>query len=241
VIAYNDCTDGSEEIILDFCKKNPGFIPARFDDFNKFPNEKWGSRITRLYNFALSFIPKNEWLVKIDADHVYAADKLKKSFSLPQFEDDIVVLPKIQLHWDGKELSFLKNRPFSFSRDHYLIFNDESLHFFTMLRNVERIDRDTRRCITAEFTNWHFPVKFTRTQQTERACSRYSYSLVLFDEFMETFDGRPFDFKPNWLRKITWLRWRIKRKKKIIAESMDMKMLDKDFIMSYVRQFVFGD
>ena len=42
VIAYNDCTDDSEQIILDFCKKNPGFIPAKYDEFNKFPDETRG-------------------------------------------------------------------------------------------------------------------------------------------------------------------------------------------------------
>ena len=30
VIAYNDCTDGSDLVILDFCKQNPGFIPFHY-------------------------------------------------------------------------------------------------------------------------------------------------------------------------------------------------------------------
>ncbi|EAH8789004.1 acylneuraminate cytidylyltransferase, partial [Campylobacter jejuni] len=29
VIGYNDCTDGSEEIILEFCKQYPSFIPVK--------------------------------------------------------------------------------------------------------------------------------------------------------------------------------------------------------------------
>lgn len=30
VIGYNDCTDGSEEIILEFCKQYPSFIPVKY-------------------------------------------------------------------------------------------------------------------------------------------------------------------------------------------------------------------
>lgn len=29
VIGYNDCDDGTEEYILEFCKQNPGFIPKK--------------------------------------------------------------------------------------------------------------------------------------------------------------------------------------------------------------------
>ncbi|WP_337199440.1 hypothetical protein [Campylobacter molothri] len=30
IIAYNDCDDGSEEFILEFCKKYPTFIPKKY-------------------------------------------------------------------------------------------------------------------------------------------------------------------------------------------------------------------
>lgn len=30
VIGYNDCDDGSEEIILEFCKSYPSFIPVKY-------------------------------------------------------------------------------------------------------------------------------------------------------------------------------------------------------------------
>ncbi|MBZ7987433.1 hypothetical protein AVCANL279_05465 [Campylobacter canadensis] len=30
VIAYNDCTDNSEQIILEFCKQHKSFIPAKY-------------------------------------------------------------------------------------------------------------------------------------------------------------------------------------------------------------------
>ncbi len=72
VIGYKDCTDSSEEIILEFCKKYPNFIPAKYphqvflenppNECNKFHNH---------YNFVLSFIPENEWFIKIDVDHIY--------------------------------------------------------------------------------------------------------------------------------------------------------------------------
>lgn len=31
VIGYNDCTDGSEDVILKFCEMNPGFIPVKYE------------------------------------------------------------------------------------------------------------------------------------------------------------------------------------------------------------------
>lgn len=30
IIGYNDCNDGSEEIILEFCKQYPSFIPVKY-------------------------------------------------------------------------------------------------------------------------------------------------------------------------------------------------------------------
>lgn len=39
VIGYNDCTDGSEEIILEFCKQYPSFIPIKYPYEFKFKTQ----------------------------------------------------------------------------------------------------------------------------------------------------------------------------------------------------------
>ncbi|BEG56914.1 hypothetical protein NHP21005_06020 [Helicobacter sp. NHP21005] len=81
VIGYNDCDDGSAEYILEFCQKFPTFIPVAYpyeivtQDPQDFHNQFY-----HYCNYVLSFIPKNEWLVKIDADHVHDAKKLYRSF-----------------------------------------------------------------------------------------------------------------------------------------------------------------
>lgn len=38
IIGYNDCSDGSEEFILEFCKKNKGFIPCKYP-YTIYPSE----------------------------------------------------------------------------------------------------------------------------------------------------------------------------------------------------------
>lgn len=124
VIAYNDCVDNSEKIILDFCRKNKGFIPAKYpyniycpkinnsigSFFKLYSDEELKSkykieynlppknnRLSTYYNFALSFIPKNEWFVKIDCDHIYDAIKLKQAFSLIRDDYDAVNIPRVNV------------------------------------------------------------------------------------------------------------------------------------------------
>lgn len=89
VIGYNDCTDGTEEFILEFCKKNKGFIPCKYP-YSVYPpsHEAYKvegeeeKKLAAYYNYVLSKIPKNEWIMKVDCDHIYDAEKLKKVFSL---------------------------------------------------------------------------------------------------------------------------------------------------------------
>lgn len=104
VIGYNDCTDGSEEVILEFCSKNKGFIPVKYEhhifDFQDERNGKKGNeenKFATYCNYLLSFIPKGEWIIKIDCDHVYDTEKLKKIFKIPKSKNDCIILPKINI------------------------------------------------------------------------------------------------------------------------------------------------
>ncbi len=81
VIGFNDCDDGSKEVILEFCKKFPSFIPISYpyEVILKDCPSLW-HQLYHYYNYTLSFIPKNEWVVKIDCDHIYDAKNFIKVF-----------------------------------------------------------------------------------------------------------------------------------------------------------------
>lgn len=130
VIAYNDCTDGSEKIIDQFCRDNPGFIPFHYP----FHVEPAGSKryemgnleeqntLAAYYNAALRLIPKNEWIIKIDVDQIYFPEILEHSFFLPKSPKDIVSYSRLNLVRDKKNRLHVEKyiRP----GDHWLIFND---------------------------------------------------------------------------------------------------------------------
>ena len=96
IIAYNDCTDGSEKIILEFCAKNPNFIPRKYPFEIQLENPKTPKNMLHnYYNFALESIPKNQWFIKIDCDHIYDAKMLYKTFYLARSRKDCVVYPRV--------------------------------------------------------------------------------------------------------------------------------------------------
>lgn len=96
VIAYNDCTDGSEEIILEFCAKNPSFIPRKYPHKITLENPKTPQNMLHnYYNFALEAIPKNQWFIKIDCDHIYDAKMLYKTFYLAKSSKDCIIYPRV--------------------------------------------------------------------------------------------------------------------------------------------------
>lgn len=115
VIGYNDCDDGSEEIILEFCKSYPSFIPIKYPYNIQIHNPK--EEKNKLYNycnFVLSFIPKGEWFIKIDVDHLYNAKKLYKSFYLPKNKWDMVNYTRINLQIVESEVRIIQNQDKSY-------------------------------------------------------------------------------------------------------------------------------
>lgn len=110
MIAYNDCTDGSDKIIEEFCKQNTEFIPFHYP----FYVEPAGSRkyetnalkeentLAGYYNAALEIIQKkNEWIIKIDADQIYSPSILEHSFYLPRSTKDFVSFSRLYLILDN--------------------------------------------------------------------------------------------------------------------------------------------
>lgn len=96
VIGYNDCTDNSEAIILDFCKNNPNFIPLKYPYEVMLENPKHEyNKLHNFYRFVLQKIPKGEWFIKIDVDHIYDCKILFQTFYIPKTTESAVVYPRI--------------------------------------------------------------------------------------------------------------------------------------------------
>ena len=186
VIAYNDCTDGSEEIILEFCAKFPTFIPAKYPHSVQIYNpQTQESRLYHYYNFALAQIPKGEWLVKIDCDHIYDAKRLYKSFYLPRHRFEAVLIARLdvlvkarQVRVGGTLSDFLMP-----GADHWLIYNrglsfeelflphDKSTSYEFLRAKPRRLD------IHTQLNNYHFPqIKASRAVANE---ARFANALPL--------------------------------------------------------------
>jgi beta-1,4-N-acetylgalactosaminyltransferase len=217
VIAYHNCTDESEEIILDFCGKNPDFIPAKYDWFTRYEDSR-SARLTRYYNWTLAHLPQNEWLIKIDCDQIYDADILMETFAMPETTDDIVLLPRIQLHYDDR-LYVLAKKPFLFANDHWLLYNDDNIYFVNHvpynLEDLKITNYYKRRHLMAKISNWHFPfMKEDRRKNMPET--------VLFNEWITTWDGKLWDTTSG----------------KIFSDKLlDMKMLNINHIMKFVEKF----
>ena len=96
IIGYNDCTDNSEAIILDFCKKHRSFIPIKYPYEVMLENPKHEqNKLHSYYRFVLQKIPKDEWFIKIDVDHIYNAKILFQTFYIPKTTKHAVVYPRI--------------------------------------------------------------------------------------------------------------------------------------------------
>lgn len=170
VIVYNECNDGSEEIIQEFCKTNSGFIAVEYpyqvaQCRHKKDEREYKKGLADYYNFALSFIPQDEWLIKIDADQIYDAEKLKATLSYPKTKNDMVYYFRLNLHCFNGKMYIDKENPIFDPCDHWLICN-RGLYF------VEDIQKESEdeiyswellkipfvyNAIPANLNTWHFP------------------------------------------------------------------------------------
>lgn len=221
VVAYHDCTDGSEEIILEFCRKNRGFIPARYDFFNLYGDEPIAEKLTRYYNWTLSLMPRNEWLVKIDADQIYDSEKLKAAFRMVRTTKDVIILPRIQLHHANGELFVISDRPFNFSGDHWVIFNDGNMVFEEWdkapCESLVILDEFQRNVQLSEAVAWHFPL-----MKSSRTVSLAKPNFILFDDWTENWNGDVLDTLDG---------------QQHAGDLVDRKMLIKERVMEYTEHF----
>lgn len=171
IIVYNECTDGSEEIIKEFCSKHQGFkcieypykVAQCWCSQEDFENKK---TLADYYNFALSFIPQGEWLIKIDTDQIYDAQKLKESFALAKTPRDIVCYFRINLHCFDNKIFIDKNSPILDPRDHWLICNNGLFFGNTIVEEYESkiyyweslFIPFCHFWIDTTLNTWHFPL-----------------------------------------------------------------------------------
>ena len=181
VIAYNDCTDGSEEIILEFCAAYPSFIPAKYPHSVQIQNpQSEENKFATYCNFALSFIPQGEWLVKIDTDHIFDAKKLYKSFYLPKHTYEMVIIARMDILIKENQVFVGKfpNEMGGFlvsGLDHWLLYNkgikfeqwfpnkDDKSYSYELMRPKHR-----RINLRTELNNYHFPqIKSSRASAND--------------------------------------------------------------------------
>lgn len=168
VIGYNDCTDDSEEIILKFCAKFPSFIPVKYPhSVDIYTPKRKENKLYAYYNYVLSVIPKGQWLIKIDCDHIYLPCKLFKSFYLLQNVWDMLVLNVLNVYYDGKEVLIDKNTAKSHGQGDFIMLKNINLKFKEVMAAWSGVDGrmgyfetpkpHTNRKITHELTQLHFP------------------------------------------------------------------------------------
>ncbi|WP_121065670.1 beta-1,4-N-acetylgalactosaminyltransferase [Helicobacter pylori] len=165
VIGFNDCNDGSKEVILEFCKKFPSFIPISYpyEVILKNCPSLW-HQLYHYSNYVLSFIPKNEWVIKIDGDHIYDAKKLYESFYIPKNTKEVVMYSRINFVVQDLKVFARNDGDFGFLDawgDHWLLYNDcepfEIWQYNDESYEVLKL-KDKHHIKDREMVQWHFPL-----------------------------------------------------------------------------------
>lgn len=223
VIVYNECIDGSEQVIKAFCEKHHGFkaykYPYKIRPLNKANWQKPETRkeLYEYYNFALSKIPKNAWLLKIDADQIYLKEETLKSFKLVKYQNDVVCYPRINLHVLDREVLVDKHVAIRDVMDHWLIFN-ANLSFKPYIENdkvmeILHIARPVRWLKTS-INSYHFPLlkkhRFTNNRKL----------FFTIDEFKSIYQKNPSKL--------------IDGRRKNYNELLDLSILDNDRLKDVV-------
>ncbi|KYL04426.1 hypothetical protein [Fusobacterium necrophorum] len=183
VIGYNKLKeeedDGTEAFILDFCKKNPGFIPfqyehevipandMRYQDISAIPVE---NRLDTYYNAVLSKLPKNVWMMKIDCDHVFDTEKLVQLPYLIKEDKDMLSFTRMNLHYENEQLFFINIYTIA-APDDWLLLKNTNLVFkfssgykengsFFAWEYLENETEDLffqRKIYYTDLISWYFP------------------------------------------------------------------------------------
>lgn len=201
VIAYNDCTDGSDEIIERFCRDNPGFKPFKYpysvEPAGSIKYEtgelKEENTLAGYYNAVLQKIPNNVWIIKIDVDQIYFPNILEYSFYLPRTINDVVSYSRLNVIRDSN--NNLKVIGYVRPGDHWLVFNKD-LYFVNVSGRDERGNfysyeqiklKRKEPSFKPECSSIHFPF-----EKKYRKFIGSTKSLVSFDDFLQSADKSEF-------------------------------------------------
>ena len=136
------------------------------------------NKLSKYCNFALDKIPKNEWLIKIDVDHVFDAKRLFKSFYLAQNLLDVVYISRLHFLVKNNQVFLQKicdgyhlDDFYHLGEDHWLIYN-KNLEFeiwhppgrTDLFYEGLYIKREFRNFYYTELNNYHFPLVKDRTK-----------------------------------------------------------------------------
>ncbi|AKD40906.1 hypothetical protein [Pasteurella multocida] len=174
VIGFNSCTDGSKEYILDFCKKHPQFTPVEYpydvipgcDERYKENNIPLNNRLDTYYNFVWEKLPKEEWIIKIDADHIWLPKYLTMLCKLPLRKKDFIILNRINIHCENNTCYINKENPMTEVGDSWILYNSGNIKFkFQRGWNDENtffaweyLPQPKRNRIYGVLANFHFPI-----------------------------------------------------------------------------------
>lgn len=188
VIGYNDCDDGSEEIILEFCEKFPSFIPVKYPHHIDLSHpQSEANRFHTYCNFVLSVIPKYHWLILIDTDHIYEARKLFKSFYLAQKVWDMVLHSRINFLSSENGVRIQSSCTEVYEGDHWLV-NNFGLEFQVFNETYEQLIPHTNHLISTELPSWHFPY-----QKDSRKIDAQKFQWVALESWQSSEIGTRID------------------------------------------------
>lgn len=170
VIAYNDTDDGSEEIVLKFCKEHPGFKPFKYPYHVEPAHSKsylgevlMENRLDTYYNAALDQLPDNAWVIKVDADEVFDAKLLKESFKIIRHPYDVVSYPRINVHVKNNKVFVIccKGSVGIVNPYDHLLTNKQGLRYFMYVsrnpfRAYEMQDLSKKKVHTAKLIIYNF-------------------------------------------------------------------------------------
>ena len=247
IIAYNDCDDGSEEIILEFCARYPSFIALKYPHTIELESPKSEeNKLHHYYNWALSFIPKGEWFIKIDADHVYDAKKLFESFYTIKGDNEAIAYPRINFLFIDNQIHIqkLENYGYIYGRDQLLIKNS-GVHFLPRMTckysqwidsngNNEKILYSEVQAIpkglhihTARLMQWHFPALKDRRVDFKR-----KLDTISLEEF------KAYHQKPRGSFSKSLISPKNTHPKNLRKYAIDSSMLEESTIRNFLNQIL---
>ncbi|MBZ7954667.1 MULTISPECIES: beta-1,4-N-acetylgalactosaminyltransferase [Campylobacter] len=207
IIGYNDCTDGSEEIILEFCKKYPSFKPVKYPYEVQIENpQNECNKLYAYYNWVASFIPKEEWFIKIDVDHYYDAKKLYKSFYITKTNKDVLSISRLNIVVTNDQV-YVAPHYYEDPIDHWLIKNEDlkwqeveiiDISNWTIKKDplykgktysYELLTLKDRNIFHTELTNLHFPyVKKHRPLTNEKLLTLKEFKQKYYHQLCSKID-----------------------------------------------------